>query len=126
MIINADVPILEYKEYRHTLFIDEKRIYIKPDKNYWLFPGIPRKINVGLQLWIPNNCIGLLNKSNCLGLNVQLDTKVIHNIDGISMPFIEVVNRGWIPIKLDNNAIIAELSIIPKKECYIVNTEGQS
>lgn len=121
----AKEPILEYKEeYIHTLLIDKKRMYIKPDKDYWLFPGIPKRIDIGLQLWVPYDCIGLITKSIYLGPNIQLDTQTIHDTEGV--PSITVVNRGWLPTKLSDEKIIAELTIFPKKECHIVNIKGLS
>lgn len=120
----AKEPVLEYKESVHTLLIDKKRMYIKSDKSYWLFPGIPKRINIGLELYIPDTCIGLLTKSIYLSPNIQLDTRTIHDMEGI--PSITVVNRGWLPTKLSDEKIIAELTIFPKKECHIVNLEGLS
>lgn len=124
----AKEPILEYKDSQHTLLIEGSRIHIRPDKKYWLFPGIPRKINIGLEVWIPNNCIGLLTKSEFLSPNIQLDTQVYNDSRIIHaskrIPFVYVVNRGWLPTRLNEDRIIAELTIIKKQECHIVNTEG--
>ncbi len=120
-------PILEYEEDKHVFLIDKTHMYIKPDKSYWLFPGVVKRINLHLQLAIPQNCIGLITKSNFLNSNIQLDTKVIHDTDGVALVlFIEVVNRGWLPKKLSDENIIAELLVIPKTECHIVNMKGQS
>lgn len=124
----AQEPILEYKDSNKTLIVDGSRVYIKPDKDYWLFPGIPRKINVDLELWIPNTCIGLLTKSEFVGPNLQLDTEVYNDSHAIHavkrIPFLHIVNRGWLPTKLNEDKIIAELTILKKQECHIVNTEG--
>lgn len=115
----SEEPILEYKETIQSLLIDKKRIYIKPHKNYWLFPGIPRYIDIGLDLYIPDSCIGLLTKSTYLGPYMQFDTRVIHGIEGIS--FVWLTNRGFLPVVLQEEQIIAELTIVPKTECHVIN-----
>jgi hypothetical protein len=108
--------------------MDGSRVHIKADKSYWLFPGFPRKINVDLELWIPNSSLGLLTKSEFLGPNLQLDTVVINDSNVIHaakrIPFLYITNRGWFPTKLTDDKIIAELTILPKQECHILNTEG--
>jgi hypothetical protein len=120
-------PVLEYEEDKHVLLIDKTRIYIKPDKDYWLFPGIVKRICLNLQLTIPEGCIGLLVKSNFLSAKIQFDTKVIHDTDGVALVlFVEMVNRSLLPKKLSDENIIAELLVMPKTECHIVNTKGQS
>jgi hypothetical protein len=91
-----------------------------------LFPGIPRKINVDLSLWIPDNHVGLLMKSNSIGINIHVDTIAVYDMDNIPISHIEVVNRGLFPVILDSNKIIAELLIIPNAECHMVNIKGQS
>lgn len=123
-------PILEYKDSCSILLCSNSNLFIRPDKSYWLFPGFPRKINIGLELTIPNQSIGLIIKSECLGPNLQLDTQVINDSYVIhvpkQIPFLYITNRGWLPKKLSNETIIAELIILPKQECHIVNIEGWS
>lgn len=123
-------PILEYKDSYSTLLCGNSNLYIRPDKSYWLFPGFPRKINVGLELMIPNQSIGLIIKNEYLGPNLQLDTQVINDSYVIhvskQIPFLYIINRGWLPKKLSNETIIAELIILPKQECHIVNNKGWS
>lgn len=116
--------MLEFKGNSNVLLMNRKRMYIRTCKKYLLFPGIPRKINIDLSLWVPDNHVGLLMKSDCVSINIHMDTMAIYDVDNNPIQYIEVVNRGLFPVILNSNKIIAELLIVPNAECHMVNIKG--
>lgn len=121
---NKEDAILEYEEEENILVTKGQNIYLKADKNRWLFPNFPTDIKIGLHLRIPDDCVALLVKSVYLDTNIQLDTRIIHDDQKIS--YLRIMHRGLFPTKISKHEIIAELIIIPKVECHIINSKGQA
>lgn len=122
-------PILEYEElnYNPALIVQNNRILIKSNQNALIFPGCTKVIDVGLKVWIPKGHVGLIIKNALYtGPNLQLDTEVIYDDEFGTWIILNVTNRGWLPIKITHNSKLADLLIVPRIECHIVNTEGQS
>lgn len=122
-------PIFEFREINNNsaLSFDDKRLIIKSNQDVWMLPKSSHLIDLGLKIWIPKNHVGLIVKSSLLERNLQLDTKIIYDNDDCgTWIHVTIINKGWRPIKIMTGNILADLLILPKAECHIVNIEGQS
>ena len=130
--IGRQEPIFEFREINDNsaLSYDGRRLFIKSNQDVWMFPKCSRMIDLGLKIWIPKGHVGLIIRSSFLDYlsqYLQLDTKIIYDNDDCgTWVYVIVINRGWRPIKIKTGNILADLLIVPKAECHILNIEGQS
>ena len=122
--------ILEYIETKETPALlfgnDYDGLHIKANQNVWLFPGKTKFIFTGLYLLIPDNCIGLIIQSKYLTDKIHVATQIIDDdVKGHHIT-ISITNRSLLPIKLTTEHIIADLTILPKIECHVINAKEQS
>ena len=124
--ITKSEPVLEYKdlEENSTLIIEKDKLSIKSNERFWLFPGRTRIIDTKLCLYIPYNSVGLITKNNHLNSNIQLDSQVIYSNNNFNCVYISITNRGILPVKINYETKLADLIILSKTECHIVNSKG--
>ena len=119
-------PILEYVEHNdnNSLIIEDSYPMISSNQKKWIFPWRTISIDTGLEIWIPKGHVGIIIKNeSSLNPNLQLDTIIIYDSAILN---IRIKNRGWLPVKITEEDILAHLLIVPITECHIINTEGQS
>lgn len=127
-IMKQPDPVLEYQLYDSTcesIVINEKEkeIFLGPDRNMWLWPGRTYYVPTGARFWFPDNSIGLIFSNTWMNPKLH-----VHSTIAISdcEVYLRVQNIGFLPRPIIAGQMLASLIVIPKLECHVVNTKGQS
>lgn len=107
-----------------TLVYDQdKQIFLCSGINKLVFPGKTYTIPTGIKAWLPCDFIGLIVNSYLLNPKLQVIPQIVLDDCYIC---IQIRNTGILPVKILEEEILANLILIPKLECHIVSTKGQS
>lgn len=124
--IKQPEQILEY--YRYNLDVTtivvgyQNEIFLGSEKDMWILPGKTYLIPTAVKCWYPNGNVGLTMSCSWM-TNINVIPQ-IHTDD--CEIFLKVRNAGLLPTKIHAGKMFARLIVIPKTECHIVHTKGQS
>lgn len=121
-------PILEYQTYEEkceSIIINEKEkeIFLGSDRTMWLLPGRTYYVPTGVRFWFPENSIGLITSNTWMNPKIHVHSTIAVSDCEI---YLRVQNIGFLPRPIVCGQMLANLIVIPKMECHIINTKGQS